>query len=148
MFACVIALMLTLSTSQTALQARDAKAIEAAKNTSVHLMEAALPDKPFEAWLRGFVGHQRDIHWEVNDCGEQTGNPQLDKGRDFPMCAEAQVTLRGKHKLSVVLSVGTSKTGVAASPARFFYAAIDGPGNSTKLVKKLSRLPEAIKGID
>lgn len=147
MFSCVIALMMAFSAPQAALQARDAKAIEAAKNTSVQRMEASLPDKPFEAWLQSVVGPQRDIHWEVNDCGEQTGNPQRDKERDFPMCAEAQVTLQGKRQLSVVLSVGTSQTGVAPGPARFFYAAIDGPGGSTKSVEKLSRLPEAVRGI-
>jgi hypothetical protein len=145
MFAYTIALVWALNSAQIGIQARDAKAIERAKNTSVHQIETSLPDKAFAVWLRGVVGPQADIQWEVNDCGEPTGNPLLDKGRDFPMCAEAQVTLRGKRKLSVALSVGTFKTGVKAGPASFFYAVIVEPDGSMRSVKNLSRVPKAIE---
>ena len=145
MFASVIALAWALSGLQVGLPARDAQAIAAAKNTSVHRMEASLPDTAFAAWLRSLVGPRAAIKWEVNDCGEQTGNPSADKGRDFPMCAEAQVALGGKRTLSVSLSVGTLKTGVKAGPARFFYAVIVQPDGSIKSIDKLSQMPGAIK---
>lgn len=70
-----------------------------------------MPNQAFAPWLRGVVGTLPEIQWEVNDCGEQTGNPALDKGRNFPICAEAQVNLGGKRKLFVSLSVGTFKNG-------------------------------------
>ena len=93
------------------------------------------------------VGAKAEIKWEVNDCGEQTGNPELDKDRDFPICAEAQVTLEGKRKLHVVLPVGTHKTGVRTGPASFFYAAIVESDGSHTWINTLSRLPEAIKPV-
>ncbi len=145
MFASVIALVLLTGGLQGGIKARDAQAIAAAKNTSVHRMEGSLPDTAFAAWLRKLVGPRANITWEVNDCGEQTGNPESDKGRDFPVCAEAQAALGGKRKLSVSLSVGTSKTGVSAGPASFFYAVIVEPDGSAKSINKLSQVPGAIQ---
>ena len=147
MHASVILFVLALNNQQSALQARDAKAIEAAKNTNVHQIEPSLPNKEFEQWLRDGVGPQAEIKWEVNDCGEQTGNPALDKGRDFPICVDAQVTLERKRKLHVVLPVGTFKTGVGTGPAGFSYAVIVALDGSQTWIKSLSRLPEAIKAV-
>jgi hypothetical protein len=141
----VILFVLALNSQQSALQAINAKAIEAAKNTDVHQIEPSLPSRAFARWLRDVAGPQAEISWEVNDCGEQTGDPSLDKGRDFPMCAEAQVTLGGKRKLHVVLPVGTFKTGIRTGPASFFYAVIVEMDGSQTWIKSLSRLPEAIK---
>ncbi len=150
MHAFVILFALALNSQPGALQARDAKAIEIAKNTNVRQIEASLPSQAFAPWLRGVVGTQSEIQWEVNDCGEQTGNPALDKGRDFPMCAEAQVVLGAKRKLIVSLSVGTFgtfKDGAKAGPASFFYAVIVEPDGSMTWVKSLSRLGEALKAV-
>ena len=137
MSAFVIVLVLTLNSQQTGTQARDAEAIAKAKDIIVRQIEPSLPDKAFSVWLQGLVGAQADIRWEVNDCGEQTGNPLLDKGRDFPMCAEAQVALGGKRKLHIILSVGTFKTGVQTGPASFFYAVVVEPDGSMNWVNHL-----------
>lgn len=128
-------------------QSTDAKAIEVAKNTNVRQIEPSLPNKKFDQWLQDVVGAQAETKWDVNDCGEQTGNPELDKGRDFPMCVAAQVTLEGKRTLHVLLPVGTFKTGVGTGPAGFFYAVIVEPDGSQTSIKTLSRLPEAIKPV-
>ncbi len=127
--------------------AMDTKAIEAAKHTSVSQIESSLPDKPFENWLREIVGPKFHIAWEVNDCGEQTGNPEIDKGRDFPMCVSALVDLAGNRKLDVQLAVGTFKSGVRTGPASFHHAAVLAPNSQIDFVKSLSRLPAAIKAI-
>jgi hypothetical protein len=145
MFAGLLVLGLALTSPQIDSQARDAEAIEAAKRTSVHQIEASLPDKTFARWLQDLVGTQGEIEWEVNDCGEQAGNPSLDRDQDFPMCAEAQVALGGKRKLSVALSVGTFKTGVKTGPASFFSAVVVEPNGSRSWLKNLSRVPDAIK---
>jgi hypothetical protein len=141
----ILTILLSAGVPQAATQARDAEAIAAAKNASVRRMDPSLPDKPLEKWLREVVGRQARITWEVNDCGEQTGNPEADKGRDFPMCAEAQVTLQRKRKLYVAFSVGTLKTGEHAGSVRFAYAVIEPPGGRSIPISKLSQLPEAIK---
>ncbi len=141
----LLILMLVGADSQNATHARDAKAIEAAKNANVRQIESSLPDQPFARWLREAVGAQAGITWEVNDCGEQTGNPSLDKGRDFPMCVEAQATLSGKRTLFVSLSVGTFKNGVNSGTPSLCYAVIVEPDGSRKFVKSLAQLPDAIK---
>ena len=143
----LILFLLALNSQPATPQARDVKAIEAAKNTNVSQIESSLPNKKFEQWLRDTVGAKADTNWEVNDCGEQTGNPELDKGRDFPMCAEAQVTLGEKRKLHVLLPVGTFKTGVKTGPANFFYAVIVESDGAQTWIKTLSRLPDAIKPV-
>ena len=143
--ASVILFALALTSPPGPLEQVEVKAIEAARNSNVHQMEPSLPYKPFEKWLRGVVGTQVDIKWEVNDCGEQTGDPSLDKGRDFPICAEAQMALGENRRLSVSLSVGTFKNGVATGPARFSSAVITESHGSLNGVMSLSRLREAVK---
>ena len=145
MIATLLAFAISIGGSQADIQARDARAIAAAKNTSVHRLDSSLPDKPLEEWLQGVVGPQSQITWEVNDCGEQTGNPEVDKGRDFPMCAEAQVTLKQKSTLYVSVSVGTFKTGVQPGSVGLAYVVIMGPRGPARSVRKLSQVPEAIK---
>ena len=145
MLTSLLTIALVLGGAQAGTQARDARAIAAAKAASVHRLERALPDKPFAKWLRGVVGPQVQISWEVNDCGEQTGNPEVDKGRDFPMCVEAQAGLRGKRTLSISLSVGTFKTGVKAGSIRLAYAVLVLPDGPAKSIGKLSQVPEAIR---
>ena len=44
------------------------------------------------------------IKWEVNDCGEQTANRASDRGRDSPMCVEADFDT--KDPAALVLSAG------------------------------------------
>jgi hypothetical protein len=127
--------------------ANDAKAIEAARQTNVQQIEKALPDKSFDNWLRDLIGPGRKISWEVNDCGEQSGNPEVDKGSDFPMCVSALIDLGGKQRLDVMLVVGTFKTGVQTGPASFCLAAIHSPSGPLNFLKSLSQLPEAIKQI-
>lgn len=145
MFAILLAFALSVSASQADTQARDARAIAVAKNTSIHRLDASLPDKPLAKWLRKVVGPQAPIAWEVNDCGEQAGNPEADKGRDFPICVEAQVTLQQKSKLSVSVSVGTLKTGVQPASVGLAYVVIVTPDGEARSIRKLSQVPEAIK---
>jgi hypothetical protein len=145
LLATFLAFALSMGGSQADTRARDARAIAAAKSTSVQRLDPSLPDRPLEKWLRGVVGPQSQITWEVNDCGEQTGNPESDKGRDFPICAEAQVPLKQKSTLYVSVSVGTLKTGVQPGSAGLAYAVIMGPGGSARSIRKLSQVPEAIK---
>ena len=141
----VFFLMLALNGAAVQDKAEDAKAIEAAKHTSVRQIDNSLPDKPFEKWLHDLVGPQTKIAWEVNDCGEQSGNPSLDMDHDIPMCAEAQVLLKDARKLHISLSVGTFKTGIRTFPASFFFAVIVDPDESRHWIKRLTEIPDAIK---
>src|SRR5512143_2448191 len=72
---------------------RDKLAIDKAKTVLVSMFDKNLPKVTLEYFLTS-ESDGRKIEWEVNDCGEQTGNPAVDRGRDFPLCVEARVSAR------------------------------------------------------
>ena len=122
-----------------------AAAISAAKNAVVQDMEKTLPRATFEAWIRGLVGAQVALKWSTNDCGEQTGNPAVDKGRDFPICAEVQGAVAGDRQLSLSLMVGSTSRGLTVGPPLFRQGRISGPqGSEIVSIEKLSDVPKLI----
>jgi hypothetical protein len=68
------------------------------------------------------------IRWEINDCGEQTGNPGVDQERDFLMCVAADMELRDRRPVTVLVSVGTFKSGSVGVSALFSVTIIDRSG--------------------
>jgi hypothetical protein len=122
-----------------------AAAISAAKNAVVQDMEKTLPRATFEAWVQGLVGAQAALKWSTNDCGEQTGNPAVDRGRDVPICAEVQVVVAGGRRLSLSLMVGSTSRGLTVGPPMFRQGNISGPNNSAMIsIEKLSDVPKVI----
>ena len=116
-FLVTLVLLITCTTSaQTASRERaDKEAIEYAQRVLVSSLDHNLP----RITLRFFLENESDgarIHWEVNDCGEQTGSPDVDRGRDFPMCVEAEVFLKDQRSLNVSVVVGTFKKGIVDKP--------------------------------
>ena len=140
----LILVLLAINFSPVQNSSDNNKAIETAKHTSVRQIDNLLPDKSFEQWLRELVGANTRIVWEVNDCGEQSGNPEIDRGRNFPMCVSALVDLAINEKLDVQLVVGTFKSGVDTGPASFHHAAVFTPSGKIEFVKSLSQLSETI----
>ena len=121
--------------------APEAASINRAKGAIVREIEGALPSVPFETWLRGLVGAQAEMKWEVNDCGEQAGTA-ADRGRDFPLCAEVQVGLTGNRRLSLSLLVGSMGRGLTLGPLMFYQGNIAGPVGAAMIsIKKLSDVP-------
>ena len=93
----------------------DRAAIQYAQAILVSTLDRNLP----RITLKFFLENESDgarIRWEVNDCGEQTGSPTVDRGRDFPMCVEAEVFLKDQRSLNVSVAVGTFKKGVVDRP--------------------------------
>jgi hypothetical protein len=116
-------------------------AISEAKNAIVRDLDNVLAPVRFETWLRGLVGPQAEMKWEVNDCGEQTGTA-ADPARDLPMCAGVQVGISGGRRLSLALLVGSQTRGVTVGPLRFYQGSISGPKGSPDVsIVKLSELP-------
>jgi hypothetical protein len=137
------ALMLIVGLGQDPTSARDTAAINAAKRVVVSAIDSTLPRVSFEEWLRGVLGREAATKWEVNDCGEQTGNPRLDQGRDFPMCAEVEVGLGNQRALHISLVVGTFKKGVGGVPS-LRAAYVIRAGGSSESIKRLADIPSAI----
>ncbi len=90
-------------------------AIERAKNVRLSTLDRNLAKVTLDAFLKSVAG-SAPIQWEVNDCGEQTGNPEVDRERDFPICAEAIFTLADGRTVNVSLSVGSVRRGVSGKP--------------------------------
>jgi hypothetical protein len=137
-------IILSLGSVQTPAPLPEAEAIEAAKKAVVRDLDPALPRTTMAAWLVGLSGPAVETKWEVNDCGEQTGNPEVDRGRDFPMCVQAHLTLGSKRDLYLLLVVGTFKKGVTPGPPRFFYGCMTQGGVPIKWMKKLDEVPAII----
>ena len=87
-------------------------AIDAAKQAVVGEIEPGMPDLTLEAWLESLSREDSDILWNVNDCGEQTGDAARNQDRQFPVCVEGQATLDGGQTLTVSLVVGTFGGGI------------------------------------
>jgi len=124
--------------------ARDQRAIELARQIPVSTLEPGLPNQPLAQWLTQAAGAGAKIDWEVNDCGEQTGNPDLDRGRDFPLCVEAIARLANGRTASVSVVVGTFQKGLSGAASLWSIAILK--GNSYESVRMLRDLPARIKG--
>jgi len=122
----------------------DVKAIDRAKSTIVQEIDPRLPRVPLAQWLAKLVPGV-DTKWEVNDCGEQTGDPEVDRGRDFPMCVQGDLALAKDRHLYVLVVVGTFKKGLASGSPHFFGATTVEQGRPTKWVTKLGDLPAALQ---
>lgn len=122
----------------------DAVVIEAAKKTIVQVIEPKLPKITFDEWLRGVVGAKPEMKWGVNDCGEQTGNPASDRGRDFPMCAEVRVVLGPKHELMLSLAMGTFGKGLTGKPPVLWMGLLTTPDGKQQWIKTLGEVPTLV----
>jgi hypothetical protein len=139
-----VLLLAGMTHGQTAGPTRvERKAIAHAKRTLVSEIEPGMPTFTLEYFLRSEAGPDAAINWEANDCGEQTGNPEVDRNRDIPVCAQADVTLPDGRVLTVMIAVGSVKTGIRGKPALFSASITNGavPGASTKPIARLSRIP-------
>jgi hypothetical protein len=144
----VLAFALALGAVQTPQNSPDKVAIERVKNTVVRTMDSTLPDKKIETWLHDLFGSEAKIAWEANDCGEQTGDPQRDRGRDFPMCVDASVALDGNRVLHLLLAVGTWKTGVRSDPPSFYYGCVVEAGVPARWLKSLREAADIARTAD
>jgi hypothetical protein len=78
----------------------------------------SLPRVSLETWLRD-IARPAIVTWTASDCGEQTGDPTLDRGRDVPLCADARLAMASGRVLSLSFLVGTRHRGVGGKIALF-----------------------------
>jgi hypothetical protein len=135
----VLLLTVSLWAQPSSVNTTDKAAIRRAKNLIVSTIDRSLPNVSLEFFLRN-EGRGAPIKWEVNDCGEQTGGPATDRGRDFPMCVEADFDVKDGTAVSVLISVGTFKGGTSGVSALITVTITDPSGNS-RPVRHLSDLP-------
>jgi len=142
----VLVPLILLATFPLSAQSPDSKAekaaIERAKAVLVSSLDDRLPKITVEYFL-DYESEGAEIHWEVNDCGEQSGNPEADKDRDFPMCVEADFDVNHRA-VSVSIAIGTSKKGPSGNPALFSVSITDPDGKSHP-VPRLGDLPKELR---
>ena len=105
-------------------------------------LDSLLPKSAFLGWFRNVAGADAKINWEINDCGEQSGVPLVDQGRDMPVCFEITATLPDRRVIGVSIAVGTEKRGLRGDPA-VTNVYID-TGRGTMHLKRLRDIPLAL----
>ena len=120
-----LALFTTFAWAQsTSADKTEQAALQRAKSALVSSLDSSLPKVSLEFFLN-YESGGADIRWEVNDCGEQSGNPATDRGSDSPMCVEADFT-KDQTDVTVIVSVGTFQKGPSGRPA-LFGVTVHGP---------------------
>jgi hypothetical protein len=110
-------------------------AIERAQNVLVSTFDSSLPKVTLKFFLES-ESEGAKIEWEVNDCGEQTGDAAVDRGRDIPTCVEANLKLKDQRSVAVMVAVGSVKKGLSGSPSLFSSTVTDENGShSVRLIE-------------
>ena len=135
-FATLLVACLTLHLAPCADQDHGKVLIERAKRTPVVEIDKELPSQRLENWLSGLCQGAGKLTWEVNDCGEQTGDPATDRERDLPICVEATITLANGRRAGIVLGSATQRNGPRDPTLRTVYVI---PPKSSR-VRSLDRL--------
>jgi hypothetical protein len=140
--AATIAVALAAATTLAHAQATEEPAVAAATAAIVGDIVSSLPHVPLDGWLRDLAGSNAIVTWaaEANDCGEQTGTPALDRGRDFPLCADVRIALTSGRALSLSFLVGTMRQGVRGRPVLFGGQFIE-PNGPAITVSDLTLVP-------
>jgi hypothetical protein len=115
-------------------------AIARAKATLVSQLQPGTPKVTLEYYLQTQTGGGAKIKWEMNDCGEQTGDRADRNIVDPPTCVEADVEPARGGKLTVFIAVGSVKTGIKGKPNVFYISFKDAQG-IVKELRRLSQIP-------
>ena len=100
--------------------ARDRRIIGFARNLNVSKLDRRLKSQPFEKWLKSVLGSRAAIKWEVDDCGEQDGNPSNPMNRNPPLCAVAHTRMADGNELGIGVAVGSHKSGISGRPVVWY----------------------------
>lgn len=93
-----------------------------AKSLTARQYDKALPSVPIGQWLRSNLPRDVEVFWgnSVTDCGEWVGQPEADKVRDMPLCAEIELKKKGEVMGYLLLFVGTEKKGKMKNAGLYF----------------------------
>ena len=136
----VLALFVVAAAQTDAGAAGDAKLIAEVKQVSVHHLDDALPDVGLERWLQKQSGADAQYHWEVNDCGEQSGTPENEASA--PTCVEADSSLKDGRQIVVFISNDEPRKN-APPDWKIFFAQLATAHEKINL-RRLSDLPAAL----
>ena len=101
-------------------------------------LDPALPDLPFEDWLLGLLPPGTALVYEDCDCGEQTGDPAIEAGRDVPRCLSVYTNVVSRAREMELLF---DEDGATYRGGAVFAAELEG----TIRVERLPDLEKALK---
>ena len=136
---CLVMFATLVSGQSPATMEKDA--IQRAKSVMVSSLDSSLPKVSLEFFLK-YEAAGAPIDWKVTDCGEEHGNPANDRGRDFPVCVEADFVIKNGVSVAVFVSVATLAKGSAAP--KFLSAVITDPTGVSHSLHRLGDLPMQI----
>ena len=113
------------------------------KGTPAKDLDSKLPKMRFERWLLDVVGKGVELRWELNDCGEQSGDPEVDSQRDLPICAGVDAKLDNGRAFQILLAIGTQRKGIGGKPK--LHSIIVQANRRMWDVKPLRDLPKALE---
>lgn len=100
-------------------QESDSLVIALIQKMSVLQIDSTLGNEPFIDWLKKLAGEKTTLTWEIDDCGEQTGVPAIDKERDIPTCVAVYGILPDGRKFGIAIITGTVQKGPLETPALY-----------------------------
>jgi hypothetical protein len=140
----VVAVVLLLAAAVHGQTSLEAKAVARAKRLPVSQLDPKLPKVPLEKFLQAQAGSGAEIKWESNDCGEQTGDPKIDRARDLPICAQADVLLKDGRRIALMVAVGSVRKGMGGAPG-LWWLELAVPNGLPESLKHLSDLPVRLR---
>lgn len=111
------------------------------KGIPVKEFDSTLPKMRFERWVMDVAGEGVAVRWELNDCGEQSGDPAVDKKSDIPACVEASADLPSQRAFAIQIQVGTFGGKTQKPALRGIYLQV---ANKLYEVPKLRDLPRQL----
>jgi hypothetical protein len=135
----VLAVALTASAQ---VKSSEDRAIDYVKQLSVTRLDSTLRRARFVDWLTKLAGPSAILKWEVNDCGEQTGNPAVDTLRDIPTCVGVTVDFADHRKIEISIAVGSALKGLYGPPE--LYDVILEASGTVKSFRSLHSLADAV----
>ena len=124
--------------------ALEKRAIERARRLPVAQLQPGLPKQELAKWISRAVGPEVTVRWEVNDCGESSGDPRIDRARDMPMCAAATADLPGGWVAIVSVVMGTFGKGIGTPQ---LHSVNLGKDSRFESITRLGDLPGRIQAI-
>ncbi|MGH9751591.1 MAG: energy transducer TonB [Blastocatellia bacterium] len=95
------------------------RAVADAQQILAQDLDAELPKLPFANWFKQIIGPEARVVWQLSECGEITEAPNGSNG-DIRACVEAVSIFANRHKVIVMIAVGTFKKGMIGAPAFHF----------------------------
>lgn len=124
-------------------QISESAAIKYVQEISVTTIDSGYVSSDFQTWLKKTIGKNARITWELNDCGEQTGNPAIDRERNIPYCVGAYAELPDGRRVGVLILVNTQTKGKLGKPS--FYDAYVEAGGAHRTARRLRELADMLK---